>query len=154
MCFSLSGIESIVVLPSNDNAHIELGLALNIDFSAFVSTGTGPYLARSYELLGNMQGIIQKYRGTGKMTGFIQNREPGCILSFTKYDLKVNYRRMQEGKPVSGGLVIEASDNEFILVGIGCSFEFLLKRGDTSKVDNISIEEGTFVIDKWIRGVF
>ncbi|MDH2331541.1 MULTISPECIES: DUF5597 domain-containing protein [Paenibacillus] len=152
LCFSPFGIESIFAPPSKDNANIELGLALNIDFSAFVSNGTGPYLARSYELLGNMQAIIQKYRGTGKMTGFIQNHEPGCILSFTKYDLKVNYQRRQEGKPVSGGLVIEASDNEFILVGIGCSFEFLPKRGDTSKVDYISIEEGTFVKDKWIRG--
>lgn len=152
LCFSPFGIEDLNASTSNDNSNIDLGLALNIDFSAFDSTGTGPYLARSYELLGNMLNIIQKYRGTGKMTGFIQNHEPGCMLSFTKYDLKINYQRRQEGKPMSGGLVIEVSDDEFILAGIGFSFEFLPKLGDPSKVDYIRIEEGAFVNDKWIRG--
>ncbi|MGO4546251.1 DUF5597 domain-containing protein [Paenibacillus sp. 2TAB23] len=154
LCFAPFGIEDFLAPPSDDDAGIDFGImmALNIDFSAFMLNGTGPYLARSYELLGNMLGIIQKYRGTGKMTGFLQHNDQGCILSSSKYDLKVTYTRAKEGKPISGGLVIEVSDHEFIMAGIGFSVEFLPKRGESGKVGFIRIEEGTFVKDEWVRG--
>ncbi|WP_261305070.1 DUF5597 domain-containing protein [Paenibacillus andongensis] len=154
LCFSPFGIEDFLAPSFGYGDDIDFGMlmTLNIDFSAFNPTGTGPYLARSYELLSNMLGIIQKYRGTGKMTGFLQNQEPGCILSFAKYDLKVTYKLKQEGKPVSGGLVIEVSDNEFIMAGIGFSIEFLPKQDNASQVGYVLVEEGTFVQDKWLRG--
>lgn len=44
----------------------------------------------------------------------------------------------------SGGLVIEVSDDQIILAGIRFTAEWLPKRGENSKVDYISIEEGTF----------
>ncbi len=154
LCFAPFGIEDYLAPPSDDGSGFDIGLlmALNIDMSAFHLNGSGPYLARSYELLGNMLGVIQKYRGTGKMTGFLQNHNQGCMLSFSNYDIKVSYNRQQEGKPVSGGLVIEVSDHEFILAGIGFRYEFLPKRGDSGKVGFIRIDEGTFVKDEWIRG--
>jgi hypothetical protein len=154
LCFSPFGIEDFLAPPEDQGADIDLNtlMALNIDMSGFVLNGTGPYLAKSYELLGNMLGIIQKYRGTGKMTGFLQNGESGCFLSLSKYDLKISFKRQQEGKPISGGLIIEVSDNEFILAGIGFKVDFLPKRGEAVKAGYIQIEEGTFVQDKWIRG--
>ncbi|WP_217594408.1 DUF5597 domain-containing protein [Cohnella sp. GbtcB17] len=88
--------------------------ALTIESSGFTLNGTGPYLARSYELLGNMLGIIQKFRGTGKMTGFLQENTLGCTLPFSQYDLNITYSTRQEGKPISGGIVIELSDYEII----------------------------------------
>jgi Beta-galactosidase len=154
LCFSPFGIEDFLAPPSDEGSGIDIGLlmALNIDMSGFSLNGTGPYLARSYELLGNMLGVIQKYRGTGKMTGFLQNHDQGCVLSFSKYDIKVAYDRQQEGKPVSGGLVIEVSDHEFIFAGIGFSIEFLPKRRNSGKVGYVRIEEGTYVQDEWVRG--
>ncbi|MBO9600489.1 MAG: DUF5597 domain-containing protein, partial [Cohnella sp.] len=153
LCYSPFGIEDFLAPPGGDYADVDLGLLmnLNIDYSAFNASGTGPYLARSYELLANMLEVIQKYRGTGKMTGFLQDDEPGCVLSFSKYDLKLTYKLKQEGKPASGGLVIEAADNEFILVGLGFSAEFL-PRGNDSKSEYVRIEEGTYVQGKWVRG--
>jgi len=153
LCFAPFGIEDLLTPPSDEGGGIDMNvlMALNIDMSSFNTNGTGKYLAKSYELLGNMLGVIQKYRGTGKMTGFLKNNDRGCTLSFSKYDLKVSYKFSKEGQPVSGGLVIEVSDHEFILAGIGFSVEFLPKRGDKSKVSFIRIEEGKFVKDEWVR---
>lgn len=154
LCFAPFGIEDFLAPSANEDDNtidFSLLLALNIDMSAFHMNGTGPYLAQSYKLLGNMMGIINKYRGTGKMTGFLQNHNSGCILSFSKYDLKLTYQRPVEGKPISGGLVIEVSEDEFIVAGIGFSVEFLPKRGEKARVGYIRIEEGTFENNNWIR---
>jgi len=99
-----------------------------------------------------MMGIIDKYRGTGKMTGFLQNNDNGCILPFSEYDLHIKYKKQVESRPKSGGLVIEISKNEFIFVGIGFSVDFLPKRGENCKVGYIRIEEGRFENNRWIRG--
>ncbi|WP_338540632.1 DUF5597 domain-containing protein [Paenibacillus tundrae] len=152
LCYSPFGIEDFLAPPKEDSDYDpSVLISLNIDFSAFDATGTGSYLAQSYKLLSNMLGVIQKNRGTGKMTGFFQNNEPGCILSFSKYNLKVTYKLKKDGKPLSGGLVIEANDNEFFVVGIGFSVEFLPKEGDYNS-EYVRIEEGTFVQDEWVRG--
>lgn len=153
LCFSPFGIEDFLAPTNESNQVFDIGImmALNIDFSAFIINGTGKYLAQSYKLLSNMMGLITKYRGTGKMTGFLQDNNNGCILSLTAYDLKLNYRRQEEGKPISGGLVIEVSENEFILAGIGFNAEFLPKRGENAYVGMIKIEEGTFENNSWIK---
>ncbi|MGO4374871.1 DUF5597 domain-containing protein, partial [Paenibacillus sp. MCAF20] len=155
LCFSPFGIEDFLAPPVNlEESGIDIGFltALNIDASAFIENGTGPYLAQSYKLLGNMLGIIQRNRGTGKMTGFLENHDKGCILPFAKFDLKITYMPRTEGKPISGGLVIEVSDEEFILAGVGFSVQFLPKRGERSQVGIIKIEEGTFENNEWKRG--
>ncbi|QMV43969.1 DUF5597 domain-containing protein [Cohnella cholangitidis] len=153
LCFSPFGIEDFMAPSENgDNIDPTIMMALNIENSGFVLNGTGPYLARSYELLGNMLGVIQKYRGTGKMTGFLQGHEAGCILSFSKYDIRITYNRLPDGKPVSGGLVIEVSEDEFVFVGIGFSIEFLPKRSNPMQTGYVKIEEGMFVQDQWVAG--
>ncbi len=153
LCFSPFGVEDFLAPMTEDERVIDPNIltALNIDFGGFTDNGTGPYLAQSYKLLGNMMDIITKYRGTGKMKGFLQDNDKGCILSFNAYDLKLSYLPIQEGKPISGGLVIEVSDNEFILAGIGFTAEFLPKNGEQCKVDYIRIEEGTFENSHWKR---
>jgi hypothetical protein len=155
LCFSPFGIEDFLAYPSgdrNDTDNGELLSALNIEVSGFTNNGTGPYLAKSYELLGNMMGIIIKYRGTGKMTGFLQSSDKGSIIPLSEYDLKLTYLPEAPGKPSAGGIVIEVSDNEFILAGIGFTAEFLPKRGEKSKVGYIRIEEGAFINNNWVRG--
>ncbi|ANY65740.1 hypothetical protein BBD42_04120 [Paenibacillus sp. BIHB 4019] len=127
-------------------------MALNIDFSGFVVNGTGPYLAQSYKLLGGMLGLIQQNRGTGKMTGFLQQNDGGCILPFSRYDVKLSYKRPAEGTPPAGGLVIELSEDRFIFAGIGFSVELLPKQGERAKVGLIRVEEGAFEQNEWVRG--
>lgn len=153
LCFAPFGIEDLMA-PPVDVADIDPSIlaALNIDNSGFVRNDTGPYLASSYELLGNMLGVIQKYRGTGKMKGFLQNHQAGCMLSFSRYDVKISYNRQQAGKPASGGLAIEISEDEFIFSGIGFSIEFLSKPANSMKTGFVRIEEGMFVQDEWVTG--
>lgn len=127
-------------------------MALNIDFSGFIVNGTGPYLAASYKLLGGMLGLIGQNRGTGKMTGFLQQNDGGCILPFSRYDVKLSYKRAAEGTPPAGGLVIELSDDRFIFAGIGFSVELLPKQGERAKVGLIRVEEGAFEQNEWVRG--
>jgi hypothetical protein len=154
LCFSPFGIEDFLAPPAAaDNGPTDMGLlmALNIEFSGFTDNGTGPYLAQSYKLLSNMMDIIIKYRGTGKMTGFLQNSDNGNVLSLSKYDLKLSYSRVEQGKPISGGIVIEVSEDEFILAGIGFGAEFLPKRGEKASIGYVRIEEGTFENSSWKR---
>ncbi|WP_219836903.1 beta-galactosidase [Paenibacillus sp. R14(2021)] len=79
--FSPFGIEDFLA-GDVDEADASLLSTLNIEQSGFVLNGTGPYLARSYALLGSMLPVIHRYRGTGAMTGFVQQRDKGCMLSF------------------------------------------------------------------------
>ncbi|QGQ99479.1 hypothetical protein EHS13_33775 [Paenibacillus psychroresistens] len=152
LCFSPFGIEDFLADPQDEAVDLSILTALNIEQSGFILNGTGPYLAQSYKLLSSMMGIIHRYRGTGKMTGFLQSRDKGCLLAFTKYDLKITYLPAEEGKPIGGGLIIETSENEFILAGIGFSADFLPKRGEQLQVGYVRIEEGSFDQEAWTRG--
>ena len=154
LCFSPFGIEDFLAQPSGDNGRLDISLLmeLNIDYSAFIDNGTGPYLAQSYKLLSNMMDIIIKYRGTGKISGFLQNNDRGIILPLSKYDLKLTYKPVEDRKPIAGGIIIEISEDEFILAGIGFTAKFLPKRGERATAGYIKIEEGTFENSKWIRG--
>ncbi len=127
-------------------------MALNIDFSGFVVNGTGPYLAQSYKLLGGMLGLIQQHRGTGRMTGFLQHHDSGCLLSFARYDVQIAYKRQEDGKPPAGGLVIELSEDRFLFAGIGFSLQFLPKRGMRERIGLLRVEEGVYEHDVWKRG--
>jgi hypothetical protein len=154
LCFSPFGIEDFLAQPSGDSGRLDISFLkeLNIEDTAFIDNGTGPYLAQSYKLLSNMMDIIIKYRGTGKISGFLQNNDKGTILSLSKYDLKLTYKRIENFKPIAGGIIIEISKDEFILVGIGFTAEFLPKRGEKATVGYIKIEEGTFENSVWKRG--
>ncbi|AZS14319.1 DUF5597 domain-containing protein [Paenibacillus lutimineralis] len=153
LCYAPFGIEDFLAHPSTAGApDLRLMMALNIDVSAFNMNGTGPVLAQSYELLGNMLDMIQQYRGTDSMTGFVWNHNLGCVLSFAKYDLKITYARPQENQPIAAGLVIEVAEDEFIVAGVSFEFEFLLKRGAPGKLGMIRAEEGSFSENQWIRG--
>lgn len=151
LCFAPFGIEDFLKEPADGNSGTDaaLLLALNIDKSGFTLNGTGPYLADSYSLLGSMLHLIGKYRGTGRMTGFLQNHERGTILSFTNYDIQISYQRRENDKPAAGGLVIQAGEDEFILAGMRFTAKWLPKRGEHAQVDYIRIEEGTFVNEEW-----
>lgn len=154
LCFSPFGIEDFLAQSADGSKSVDAGqlMELNIDYSAFTDNGTGPYLAQSYKLLSDMMDLILKYRGTGKMTGFLQNHDKGTLLPLTRYDLLLTYQRMEAGKPVGGGIVIEVSEDTFILTGIGFTAEFLPKSGERASVGYIRIEEGTFENSDWKRG--
>ncbi|WNS40775.1 DUF5597 domain-containing protein [Paenibacillus sp. MMS20-IR301] len=151
LCFAPFGIEDFLKEPADGDsgADAALLLTLNIDKSGFTLNGTGPFLADSYRLLGSMIHTISGYRGTGCMRGFLQNHERGTILPFAGYDIQITYQRKEERQPVSGGLVIQTAEDEFIIAGMRFTAEWLPKRGEQAMADYIRIEEGMFVNDVW-----
>ncbi|MFD0711720.1 DUF5597 domain-containing protein [Paenibacillus sp. GCM10027626] len=52
----------------------------------------------------------------------------------------------------NAGLIIEVTEDEFIVAGVSFEFEFLLKRGAPGKLGMIRAEEGSFSENQWIRG--
>lgn len=149
--FSPFGIEDFLA-EQVDAADASLMSALNIEQSGFILNGTGPYLAKSYRLLSNMLGMIQRYNGTGAMKGFVQNKEKGCLLSYNKYDIKITFDPPEEGRPVAGGIIIETGEDEFFLAGYGYTVNFLAKRNERKQAGILRIEEGEFENDSWRRG--
>lgn len=102
---------------------------------------------KSYELLNEIQHLIKKYQGTGKMRGVLQEGdETYKDLYMGNYKVKVMYEKPNEP---SFGIVIQTGENEFIVAGMNMSVYF------TSEVkDNIGyigqVFEGKFEDHKWV----
>ncbi|MGI6334297.1 MAG: DUF5597 domain-containing protein [Saccharofermentanales bacterium] len=150
--FNPFGIEDLFAPRSGGFDPAELA-ALNIDVSAFSNEGTAAYLPRSYCLISNMLGTIARYRGTKQMTGFYQYGDAeGCMLSFSKYDIRIAYGRTSPGKPPAGGLVIEVDADNFIFAGTNFLALFLPKKGIEKHVGYVMIQEGEYQDDVWRPG--
>lgn len=76
------------------------------------------YFLREYKVLGEMLPLIAKYRGTGRMRGFLRQNasETGDIVRLGSYDFEVNYIK---GEKNAHGLIIMTGQDEFICVGVG-----------------------------------
>lgn len=155
ICVSPFGVEDIQMDPDKlEKMPRSLLISLDIDGSAVNVTGTAPFLAESYRLLGNMWELILEYRGSGRIKAFVYRNDDKTkqILSFTKYDVQVNYSRQQENVPGSGGFIIELNDDEFLVVGTRFSFQFVPKLGEPCEIDIITYEEGEWCCGRWQRG--
>ncbi len=150
--FNPFGIEDLHDHPAPPFALAELA-ALNIDASAFDSSGTATFLPMSYGLISHMMGTISAYRGTGRMTGFYKYGDAGgCIVPFDGYDVRISYGRSAPGTPPAGGFIIMVSDSTFLVGGVNFTARFLPKTGDQANVGYIEIREGSYVDDVWVPG--
>jgi len=114
---------------------------------------TGPYLARSYELLRSLQELILAHRGTSSMQAFLKacNHEQGTFLSFSTCDLEVRYAEMIPGKPVTAGIVIEIEPGTLLLAGTSATFIVWPKKESDTRTAVISYEEGKMANGQWRR---
>jgi hypothetical protein len=58
----------------------------------------------------------------------------------------------KENAPLSGGFVIEVADNEFILVGVNCRFDFVSKSNEPVITAYLQKREGVFENGVWKAG--
>lgn len=135
----------------------DLGVS-NIDSSPVVvqehymgmdSTNAGYYLSKSYKALSGMIGLISKYRGTGRMTGFLYSGEKYEILELGGYRMHITYKPTIKQSPGGGGIIISPDDGEYIIAAMNCNIKILGKDGTTNDIDFLYIEEGEFVNEEW-----
>lgn len=126
-------------------------MALNIDPSAMDITGSKEYLAAAYGLVDQVKPLLLQYRGSSHLQSYVKKSETdyGALFSFEEYNLKVAYGPRVPAKPLAAGIVIETSPNEFFLMGMMSTFEFMPKAGENVKAELLRMEEGTFEQGQW-----
>ena len=155
ICFSPFGIEDLALDPAQlDKPPMELMIALNIDPSAFDITGSKDCLAATYDLLKQLEPLMQEHRGTARQQACVRHGECdySAFLRFSEYDLAVNYGPRMSGKPLGACLAFELSPEKFLLVGLNCTPAFHVKPGDGKKQDILRLEEGRVENGAWIPG--
>ena len=114
---------------------------------------TPAYLAASYRILREFAPLFFTYRGTDRLQAFIKRWpvESGCILPLDDCDLQLDYVGGGEGKPSSGGLVLQTEGGFYL---IGCNIRYTLhpKIDSDKHIDLLRVEEGEFVNGEWRRG--
>ncbi len=154
------GIEDVCADPSTlHKPPIFLMLALNIDVSAMDPEGTAPFLRATYDLIEQMEPLYLQYRNTPKMQAFIKRNEvdDGILLSFEKYDIVVSYKRKEDKKPVSTGIIFELAEDKFLFLGMNYSFKIYPKMGSRKEVvhgvfKEGRIENGEFIPKRILNG--
>ncbi|MBT2654770.1 DUF5597 domain-containing protein [Bacillus sp. ISL-18] len=155
ICYAPFGIEELLMNPESiDKPPVEIMLSLNIDPSAFEIEGSAAYLAKSYSIIENIKPLYFKYRGTSHLQSYVKRNEHdfGKFLHFGAYDILVSYSPKAPNKPTSGGLIIELSENEFVVIGTMTKVQFFSKPGKKTHVELLRFEEGEFVNGEWNAG--
>lgn len=102
---------------------------------------------KSYELLNEVQHLIKKYQGTGKMRAVLQeDNESFKDIYLGDYKIKVMYEKPNEP---SFGIIIQSDSDEFMVIGMNLSVYF------ESQVKNTigyigQVLEGRFENQKWV----
>jgi hypothetical protein len=110
-------------------------------------------IKKAYKVLNDMSPIIAKAQVDDKINGFME----GDKASPTSFQLggfifKPDYN-LQKNPLIKGyGLIIQISENEFIVLGNACHVEYLSADSGKPNSQLISVEEGEFVKGKWIKG--
>lgn len=155
ICYSPFGIEDLALDPETiEKPPMEVMAALNIDPSAMDITGSREYLAAVYDLLEQAKPLLLTYRGTGHLQSYVKKSETdyGALFSFEAYRLKVAYGPRVPAKPLAAGIVIETAPDEFFLMGMMSTFEFMPKAGENKKAELLRLEEGSFCKGRWQPG--
>jgi hypothetical protein len=102
---------------------------------------------KSYEVLNEIQHLIKKYQGTGKMKAVLkEGKETYKDIYMGDYKIKVMYEKPNEP---SFGIIIQSDSDEFIVIGMNMSIYF------ESEVKNTvgyigQVFEGRYENEKWI----
>lgn len=151
--FSPFGIEELQMESEKiDKIPVEVFMALDIDPSAFDVEGSAKYLSKTYGIIEQLKPLYFKLRNTKNLKAFVRKNsdELGDLLKFDDFDIVIKYSRKTQKQPESGGVIFRISDDEFYIVGMKFSFQFLPKFGDNSKFNYLVAEDGEFVDGNWV----
>lgn len=118
-------------------------------------------ITKSYSILSQLSPDILKYSGTGKMDGVLldtANKKQEIVLG--KYKLSVSHDYTlgwsAEAKnpdwPMSGAIIIQEDENEFIIAGTGVVITFAVNGSQNISAGILQADEGKYENGKWIPG--
>src|SRR6185312_11970038 len=96
-------------------------------------------ISKSYSILSQLSPGILKYRGTGKMDGVLldtSNKKQEIILGNYKLTVSHDYilgwspEAKKSNWPMSGAIIIQENDNDFIIAGTGVVVTFTINNTD------------------------
>ena len=156
MCFAPFGVEDMSGGAAEQVDAATLA-ALNISAEAMQSGGAGALLGDVYGKVASIEELIEKAHREGKIHGFMDGGERSEVVHLSHVDLKFGYTPnafapKAPGEPASGGLVIELSDYEFLVLATGCTMSFSAPEGASHSLELLTKEEGHFENGQWVRG--
>jgi len=118
-------------------------------------------IGKAYSILSQLSPEILKYRGTGKMDGVLldtSNKKQEIILG--NYTLTVSHDYTlgwsPEAKnpdwPMTGAIIIQTDENDFIIAGTGVVITFTVNNASNKSVGILQADEGIYKDGKWIPG--
>ena len=134
-------------------------------FGQYSAIGTSPFavdsmenpkdskLARSYAVLEQIAPLILQYQGTGRMTGFLLNKEhPTVTRDLGDYQLEISLDDIFGYRADQGyGLIAAVGPNEFA-AGSGFRVSFRPKTPGAPLAAVGTVDEGIYREGKWIPG--
>ena len=157
MCFAPFGVEDMTGGSAGMDAQT-LAL-LNISAEAMkAGANAGQLLGSAYEQVANMEPLIERAHREGRIHGFLDAGARSEIVRLSKLDLQFSFGGMNPmagkapGAAAAGGLVIELSEYEFVVLACNCSMSFSPAEDNPCELTLLSKEEGRYVDGQWVRG--
>jgi beta-galactosidase GanA len=152
--------------PSNAaKVFYAIGHSQAMGFSPFSIESTehpeGEPIAKSYSILSQLSPEILKYSGTGKMDGVLLDtltKKQEIVLGNYKLTVSHDYTLgwSPEAKnpdwPMSGAIIIQENENNFIVAGTGVVVTFTINNTNNKSAGILQAEEGIYKNGKWIPG--
>jgi beta-galactosidase GanA len=118
-------------------------------------------LARSYELLAQLAGVVVTAQGRGTMTAVMPvvafdgtvNDSPQRVVVGGEFALTVTFEpagAMTQTTPPRGGLIIAVAADEFIIAGTGIVVTFAPVSEGDPLAGILSAQEGRYVNGRWV----
>lgn len=149
MCFAPFGIEDMM---GREEILDEVTLSLlDISVEAMRSGPiAGDLLTQAYALTEGMGEILTEAIMDGRTHGFLDRGEMGINIPLKNCLLRVEYdKKRKPGEPLSGGMVVELSEDEFVLIGTRCGIAIEGYSGTIVEAERY--EEGFYKHGVWQR---
>ena len=120
-------------------------------------------IGATYAAIASLMPTIMECQGTGRMTGLLQQRtKEKTEVILGNYHAKIEFTQPMSdaSQPMSGGklpavpggaLVLAMTGDEFIIIGLGVSFEFLSQDPQRPNAEFLSVDEGAFQEGRWVQ---
>ncbi|HKJ79721.1 MAG TPA: DUF5597 domain-containing protein [Prolixibacteraceae bacterium] len=109
-------------------------------------------IKNAYEVLDNLKPLILKAQVENKINGFMEGDEASpTSFQLGDFIFKPNYDLQKDSLIKGYGLIIQISEDEFLVSGNACRVWH--ESADSSKPNSqlLSVEEGKFVDGKWVK---
>lgn len=105
-----------------------------------------PLLKEVHRTLKELEPLILRYQGSGKMRGFLRYKEQEQEITLGDYTFKIAYDKNEEP---AFGMIIQMEKERFVIAGMNFTMR-ISAAGKNKTAYFLQIEEGRFENQKWI----